>query len=92
MVGNIENHGKVGLAIGTLDSGKTIKDLQDYSSTSQPGWLTMITFLESPSDGTTYTQTFTVPLENTGPVYFVCFSEKPEAKIGALGPYEVKEK
>lgn len=91
MVGNIQNHGKVGLAVATLDSVKTIKDIQEWPSTIQPAWLTIITFLESPSDGTTYTQTFNVSPENTGPVYFVCFSEIPEAKIGALGPYEVKE-
>lgn len=90
MVGNIKDRGKIGLAVATFDSGKTLKDIQDWPSTNQPGWLTLITFLESPSDGTAYSQTVTISPDTAGPVYFVCFTQLPEAKIGALGPFEVK--
>lgn len=92
MIGNIKNGTKIGLAVGTLDPGKTIKDLQALTSTMQPGWFTMITFLESASDGTIYPQTLTIPSASTaGPVYFVCFTSLPETKIGELGPFEVKD-
>jgi hypothetical protein len=52
----------------------------------------MIDFLESLSDGTTYAHTLNISQEIiTGPIYLVCFSEIPEAKIRAFGPYELKE-
>jgi hypothetical protein len=86
MVGNIQGHGKIGLAILTLNEGKTFKDLQDWTSTDQPSWTTLIDFLEVPSDNSLYTKTFTV---DKGPIYFVCFSEIPGTLLNSVGPVEV---
>jgi hypothetical protein len=86
MVGNIQGHGKIGLAILTLHEGKTFKDLQDWTSTDQPSWTTLIDFLEAPSDNSLYTKTFKV---DKGPIYFACFSEIPGTLLNSVGPVEV---
>jgi hypothetical protein len=91
MVSNIESQGNVGLALVSLDAGKTIKDLQDWPAVVAPSWVTEVNFFEAPSDGATHTFSFDISSESiTGPLYFVCFSSLPATKIGALGPYELK--
>ncbi len=87
MVGNIQDHGNVELAIVQLDPGKTLKDLQDYPSPYDPDWVDIAGYLAAPSDGTSYSRDFEV---SQGPIYFACFYETPFTKIGAFGPVEVK--
>jgi hypothetical protein len=86
VIGNIKEHDTVGLAILKLDPDKTIKDLEDLpSDTSQPPWSLRVGFYEFPSDGNSHSMVLN---QADGPIYFVCFT--PAAKIGALGPVEVK--
>ena len=88
IVGNIKERGNIGLAILTLDPGKTIKDLQALQSADQPSWSQKIAFYSFPSDDKPYSIDLSV---SHGPIYFVCFYDSPVTKIGALGPVEVKE-
>jgi hypothetical protein len=86
VIGNIKEYDSVGIGIATLDPDKTIKDLQDLPSDApQPPWSLRVGFYEFPSDGNAHS---IVLNQVHGPIYFLCFT--PAAKIGALGPLEVK--
>lgn len=86
VIGNIKEHDSVGIGIATLDPDRTIKDLQDLPSDApQPPWSLRVGFYEFPSDGNPHS---IVLNQVHGPIYFLCFT--PAAKIGALGPLEVK--
>ena len=71
----------------TLDQGKTISDLDAWPSTDKPAWAQIVGGSESGLAGQRNTFAATV---QKGPIYLACFSKPPEAKIGALGPIEVK--
>ncbi len=76
-----------GLAIVTLDAGKTFADVDAYPSTSPPSWMQVLGFNET-TPGNEILQTVVV---EDKPVYLVCFDRPPDAKaekIGALGPIE----
>ena len=89
IIGNDKEHGDVGVAIVTIDPDKTLKDLQELpSDADQPPWSQMIVFYSFPSDGNTYSIDLNVV---KGPIYFVCFYESLEDRIGVLGPIQVEE-
>jgi hypothetical protein len=88
LIGNLNEHGDLGIAILTLDPDKTLKDLQELGSAGQPPWSQRIAFYSFPSDGNTYSIDLNVV---KGPIYFVCFYEDLESLIGALGPIQVEE-
>jgi inosine-uridine nucleoside N-ribohydrolase len=81
-----DQHDKFGLAVLTLDQGKSIKDLEAWTSTDQPPWSQLVAFYEAASGSHA---TVTAEVEK-GPIYFVCFTAYPEQVCGALGPIEVK--
>jgi len=89
IVGNLKEYGDVGVAILILDPDKTLKDLQELpTDASQPPWSQMIAFSSFPSDGNTYSWDLNVV---KGPIYFVCFYESLEDRVGVLGPIQVEE-
>ncbi len=71
----------------TLNQDKTINDLDAWPSTDKPTWAQIVSGSESGLSGQRNTFAATV---QKGPLYLACFSKPPEAKIGALGPIEVK--
>ena len=82
----IENQSQkmFGLAIVTLDEGKTFEDLDAWPSVDKPPWAELIIFAEAPERGHSI-----VAVDVTkGPIFLVCFTAYPEAKIGVLGPVE----
>jgi len=81
-----KNHDKFGLAVLTLDQGKSIKDLAAWTSTDQPPWSQLVAFHEAAPGSRSIV---TAEVEE-GPIYFVCFTAYPEMILGALGPIEVK--
>jgi hypothetical protein len=86
VIGNLKEYDSVGIGIATLDPGKTIQDLQDLAPDApQPPWSLRDGFYEFPTDGNPHS---IVLNQAHGPLYSLCFT--PEAKIGALGPLEVK--
>ncbi|MFZ2095753.1 MAG: hypothetical protein WAV05_03860 [Anaerolineales bacterium] len=86
VIGYLKEHDAVGIGIAKLDPGKTIKDLQDLPpDTDQPPWTLRVGFYEFLSDGIPHS---IILNQADGPIYFLCFT--PAAKIGALGPVEVK--
>jgi hypothetical protein len=86
VIGNIKEYDSVGIGIATLDPDKTIKDLQDLPPDApQPPWSLRVGFYDFPSDGNPHS---IILNQVHGPIYFMCFT--PAAKIGALGPLEVK--
>lgn len=82
---DIQEYEKYGLAVVTLDPGKTIDDLQAWPTTDQPPWVQLVD-LEEATPGSRSTLVVDV---TQGPIYFVCFYANPETKFGALGPVEV---
>ena len=84
---DIENQGyeKCGLAIVTLDEGKTFKDLDAWPSVDKPPWAKLVTFAEARPGG----HSTAVASVTEGPIFLVCFTASPEAKVGVLGPVEV---
>jgi hypothetical protein len=84
---NIENqdHEKCGLAIVTLDEGKTFEDLDAWPSVDKPPWATLVSFAETGPGG----DSPAVADVTDGPIFLVCFTAYPEAKVGVLGPVEV---
>jgi hypothetical protein len=81
-----KNHDKFGLAVLTLDQGKSIKDLEAWTSTDQPPWSQLVAFHEAAPGSRSIV---TAEVEE-GPIYFACFTAYPEQIVGALGPLEVK--
>jgi hypothetical protein len=81
-------HDLFGLAIVTLDEGKTFQDLDAWPSTDQPPWTTLLSFAEaSPGSGL---RTVWVPAQKR-PIFMVCFTAYPETKTTVLGPVAVRE-
>ena len=81
---NIENQDreKFGLAIVTLDEGKTFENLDVWPSVDKPPWATLVAFAEA-CPGSLSPMVADV---TEGPIFLVCFTAYPEAKIGVLGP------
>jgi hypothetical protein len=74
------------LAIVTLDEGKTFEDLDAWPSIGQPLWTHLHALQErDPDDLSPFTA-----LVTEGPIFVVCFTADPEAKVGVLGPVEVE--
>ncbi|MCL4560866.1 MAG: nucleoside hydrolase [Chloroflexi bacterium] len=73
-----------GLAIVTLDEGKTLADVEAWPSTDPPPWIQLLGFIEV-NPGKELTQNFEL---KDKPLYFFCFDKPPERKIGGLGPIE----
>jgi hypothetical protein len=80
--------------IVTLQEGKTLADLQAWSSTDRPDFV-KVDFLHANShtvisgnkkDEIDLTANFAF---GDDPFYFVCFAGPPERKIGALGPVDI---
>jgi len=82
-----EDHDRYGLAVVTLDEGKTFADLDAWPSTDQPPWLQLVDF----ADVGPGSRLLMVADVEQGPIYFVCFTAYPETKMGTLGPVEVGE-
>jgi inosine-uridine nucleoside N-ribohydrolase len=80
-----EAHAYYGLAVVTLDEGKTFADLDRWPSTDPPSWLQIVTFRETTA-GNHSTVTARV---RGGPIYIVCFTRPPDKKMGTLGPIGV---
>lgn len=75
-----------GLAVVTLDEGKTFEDLDAWPSTSQPSWAQVHGLLEEVPQGSRAEMTV-IALE--GPLFLVCFTAYPITKSGTLGPVQV---
>jgi hypothetical protein len=80
-----------GLAIVTLQNGKTLADLQAWPSTDLPAWVTVITRHED----FVLSGILTVTLEGRSiwhpgePIYIVCFERDANhnlMKVGVIGP------
>jgi inosine-uridine nucleoside N-ribohydrolase len=74
-----------GLAIVTIDEGKTLADMEAWISTDPPPWAQVLGFIET-YPGKEIQQTFEL---KDIPIYFFCFDREPVQIIGALGPIEV---
>jgi hypothetical protein len=85
LVGDIQGHGGTELVIATLDPGKTLKDLQDWSSIDQPPFAEWIGSVKAPADKPNTEMVFVT----NGPIYLVCYYETPFTKLKAYGPVEV---
>jgi ketosteroid isomerase-like protein len=73
------------LAIVTLDGGKTFEDLDAWPSVGRPPWAYLVGFQGSFSaDLSPFVSDVT-----KGPIYLVCFTAHPEARVSVLGPVEV---
>ncbi len=69
-----------GVALVSLDEGKTFEDLDAWASTASPPWSSVHTFRDrSPSDTSV----------REGEIYGVCFTASPQAKVGVVGPIVV---
>jgi hypothetical protein len=73
------------LVVGTLDAGKTVKDLQAWPSMDEPPWFNYITHGEARKGGRSYF----VAEAQAGPLHMGCLAASPDTKTGALGPIEV---
>jgi len=80
-----QDHEKFGLAIVTLDEGKTLENLDVWPSVDKPPWATLVAFAET-RPGSLSPMVADV---TEGPIFLVCFTAYPERKIGVLGPVEV---
>jgi hypothetical protein len=80
-----KSHDTFGLAILTLNKGKTMADLAAWPSTDQPPWTTLVSFRDT-GPGSRSKEDIDV---SEGPIYLVCFTASPEKKMGVLGPIEV---
>lgn len=80
-----KDHDKFGLAMVTLNEGKTFEDLNQWPSADPPPWLTIINVWEILPGST---KQVSVQVTN-GPLYFVCFYAPPDTKYGTLGPVAV---
>ena len=78
-----------GVAVVTLQEGKTFEDLDAWSSTSPPSWATVHTTIDQVPQGNHAEATMHV-IEPNEPLYFVCFTAYPIVKSGTLGPIEIQ--
>jgi hypothetical protein len=76
-----------GLAIVTLHEGKTFEDLDAWPSIGAPSWARVLRFAERAPDD----RSPVVADVSEGPIFLVCFTADPKAKIGVLGPLEVED-
>jgi hypothetical protein len=74
------------LAVVTLDEGKTFEDLNAWPSVGQPPWAELVALEERFPDSLS---PFVADVTE-GPVFLVCLTADPEAKVGVLGPVEVE--
>ena len=81
-----QNHDKYGLAIVTLDEGKTFEDLDAWPSVGKPPWAELLAFREKSTEGHTTVETNVTK----GPFFMVCFTAYPEKKAEVLGPVDVE--
>lgn len=84
---NIKGQARDGyaLAIVTLDEGKTFEDLDAWPSIDAPLWANVVVARESFSGSLS---PFVADVTE-GPIFLVCFTAYPKAKVGVLGPVEV---
>jgi lysophospholipase L1-like esterase len=82
-----KDHEEYGLAVLTLDEGKTYEDLDAWSSTDQPTWAQLHGILEEIPQGSRAEMTVTA---FEGPLFLVCFTAYPVTKSGTLGPIEIE--
>jgi hypothetical protein len=81
-----KDYEEYGLAVLTLDEGKTFEDLDAWSSTDQPPWTHLHGLLEQIPQGSQAERTVTA---FEGPLFVVCFSAYPITKVDTLGPIKV---
>jgi lysophospholipase L1-like esterase len=82
-----KDHEEYGLAVLTLDEGKTLEDLDAWSSTDRPLWSQLHGLLEEIPQGSRAETTVTA---FEGPLFLVCFAAYPVTKSGTLGPIEIE--
>jgi lysophospholipase L1-like esterase len=82
-----KDHEEYGLAVLTLDEGKTFEDLDAWSSTDRPPWSQLHGLLEEIPQGSRAETTVTA---FEGPLFLVCFTAYPVTKSGTLGPIAVE--
>jgi hypothetical protein len=88
---------ETGYALVALDEGRTIADLQAWSSADQPNWADRLAGEHQMEVGNSSRTIDLVPMatmQDRGAIYIVCFHTDPQThvreKIGALGPIEVE--
>jgi hypothetical protein len=88
---------ETGYALVVLDEGKTIADLQAWSSAEQPAWVDRLAGEHQMNPGETRRTIDLVPMaamQARDAFYIVCIHTNPQthirSKIGALGPIEVE--
>ena len=89
---NVENRDreKYGLYIVTLDQGKTLADLDAWPSTDPPPWVYIVAGTDvGPGSRSEVTVDMTKSPQFKSPIFLVCLSAPPEAKITTMGPVEV---
>lgn len=82
------DHEQYGLAIVTLDEGRSFEDLDAWSSTGQPVWTRVLGLFEEIPQGSRVEKTV---FADKGPLFVVCFTANPLTKAGVLGPIQVGE-
>ena len=82
-----KDHEAYGLAVVTLDEGKTFEDLDAWPSTGRPLWAQLHGLLEGIPRGSRVETTVTA---FEGPLFLVCFTADPVTKSGTLGPIEIE--
>ena len=82
-----KEHEEYGLAVVTLDEGKTFEDLDAWPSTDPPRWVQLHGLLEEIPQGSRAEMTV---IAFEGPLFLVCFTAYPITKSGALGPIEIE--
>jgi hypothetical protein len=75
-----------GLAVVTLDEGKTFDDLDAWPSAGQPLWAQLHGLLDGIPQGSRSEMTVAA---FEGPLFLVCFTATPITKTGVLGPVKV---
>ena len=81
-----DDHDIYGIAIMTLDDGRTIEDLNKWNSLDEPPWADVLSFRDAV--GKTTTKLFINLDKDEGPFYFVCSIQKrssvPWVRLGLL--------
>jgi len=78
------------LAIVTLDEGKTFEDLDAWPSVGKPPWAELVAMEERfPEEQSPDNLSFVAEVTE-GPIFLVCFTADPDAKVGVLGPVDVE--
>jgi hypothetical protein len=88
---------ETGYALVALDEGRTIADLEAWSSADQPEWADRLAGEHQMEAGISSSTIDLVPMaamQDREAVYIVCIHTNPQThtreKIGALGPIEVE--